>query len=325
MTLMQAAAISSPAAGLIVYTTDDNNWNFFDGTVWRQMSTTSTAHGSYIFNYTGSVQQFQVPLNVTSITVDIQGGQGGGGGDEYNIYSYGGQGGRVQGTIDVTPGEIYYIYVGGVGGDGPNHLSGAPGGWNGGGSSALGAIDYFNTPENLFGGGGGGASDIRFGGNALSNRIAVAGGGGGAGDYGNNQTNGDMGGPGGASNTNTGGGYSDGYQGNIYYQGGMGGTSTGGGAGCNSNGCNTNSGVLGIGGSVCIPSNGGGGGGGYYGGGAGDIWFFSIQYGQDYGGGGGGGGSNYTHNGCNNCGKTINPTSNEGGVRSGAGLVIITW
>lgn len=108
------------------------------------------------FDYTGAAQTWTVPSGVTSIQVTLAGAQGDG--------PYGGLGGRVQATIDVTPGTTLNIYVGG-------HGSGSSGGFNGGGGGNLN-----NNP-----GAGGGASDIRIGGTALSDRVLVAGGGGGQG------------------------------------------------------------------------------------------------------------------------------------------------
>ncbi|NBY39818.1 MAG: hypothetical protein EBQ66_02655, partial [Flavobacteriia bacterium] len=208
------------------------------------------ASGNQTFNYTGAQQTWTVPAGVTSITVDAQGAQG-----SNSSYGTGGNGGRVQTTLSVTPGATVYINVGQAG-------TISAGGWNGGGAPYACSCA----------GGGGGASDLRIGGTALTDRKIVAGGGGGAG-YCWNYCSGDHGGAGG--NLTGGVGLSGGM--NIATYGGQGGTQAAGGAGATQGGA---AGTLGTGGGNGYYA--GGGGGGYYGGGAG------------YGGGGGGGGSSYT-------------------------------
>ena len=198
------------------------------------------------FAYTGGAQVFTVPAGVTSLTIDARGAQGGG-----DLTCIGGLGGRLQSILTVTPGQVFNIYVGGAG----VYATGAAG-YNGGGTG----IGSF---PNL-GGGGGGASDIRFGGTALVNRILVAGGGGGA-------TNGA------SANGAAGGGLIGGTgfgnnawsctafvfaTGGSQVAGGLGGTSTS----CLWNGFN---GTLGIGGNSFSAFACAGGGGGYYGGGGG--------------------------------------------------------
>ena len=127
------------------------------------------------FTYTGAAQTYTVPLGVYSISMDVQGAQGGGAGP---VSSLGtptrGKGGRVQATLAVSPGQILYVFVGGCGADGT--ATGATGGFNGGGNS---------TGTGIYSGGsGGGGTDIRMGGTALTNRVVVAGGGGGSGHNG---------------------------------------------------------------------------------------------------------------------------------------------
>jgi hypothetical protein len=197
-------------------------------------------NGTQTFNYTGSAQTFTVPSGVTSITFDIQGAQGG--------FGYGapaaipGLGGRVQGTITTTPGEVLQINVGGAGGAGGTTIGGTAG-WNGGGVGG-------GWSGGRSGGGGGGASDIRRGGTALTDRIIVAAGGGGTGV---NYSTGDAGG-------NAGG---------LTGSNGLTGSYLGGGATQSAGGIPN--GVLGIGGAGGTGQTGGGGGGGYYGGG-GSPW-----------------------------------------------------
>lgn len=241
---------------------------------------------TFTLNYTGGIQTYTVPAGVTTLTVDLMGAKGGSG---YPSVSAGGNGGRVTGTISVTPGQVLQIYVGGMGGDASASLAGSAG-FNGGGIGALYSGAYG-------GGGGGGATDIRVPPYSLSDRIAIAGGGGG-GAYNASTTNYDKGGYG---NGPTG---EAGYSNNVSATGagGYGGSQTSGGNGGFWSGyCTASSGSLGVGGNGGSCSNsGGGGGGGYYGGGGG-VWA------------GGGGGSSFLVNG-----------NFTGGFQTGNGMVIIT-
>lgn len=228
------------------------------------------------YTHTGAMQTFTVPQCVYSITVDARGSKG-----EDCIYNMttkpddlGGNGGRVQCIYSVSPGQVLNIFVGGQ----PYN-----GGGNGTGSIA---------PAD-----GGGASDIRIGGVALTNRVIVAGGGGGGGN--NCSTNAEPGGMGGGLTGGTG------WQCNSQSgAAGTGGSQTTGGT---SSGINPGSpGQLGLGGNGGGGGTAaGGGGGGYYGGG-----------GAAYGGGGGG--SSYTGPGAGNVTHTQ-------GFQNGLGLVIISY
>jgi hypothetical protein len=243
--------------------------------------------GSQTFDYTGAEQQFIVPAGVTSVTIQAFGAQGGG--------DVVGEGGTIQATISVTPGETLFVYVGGQGGP---YFSGAggAGGFNGGGAGGSGG---------LAGGGGGGASDVRQGGNTLNDRVVVAGGGGGNGLF---STGGD-------------GGYPNGMDAISASAGpvnGGGGTQTGGGAGGigQNGGSNGTAGSFGTGGTGGASTNGSGsgGGGGYYGGGGGggdDSQSTNTS-------GGGGGGSGFVIPTATNVSDTI-------GGRLGNGQVIISW
>src|SRR3954468_6375218 len=106
------------------------------------------------FNYTGAAQSWTVPKGVTSATFDLYGANGMSG----VTPSEPSQGARYRSTSRVTPGETLMIYVGGAG---------YKGGFNGGG---------YGGPDGL--GSGGGATDVRRG-NAVTDRLLVAGGGGG--------------------------------------------------------------------------------------------------------------------------------------------------
>lgn len=208
------------------------------------------------FSLTEQIEQFNVPLGVTSIEFEIAGGSGG----------RGGQGGKVTGTLTNLP-ETLYVVVGGQGDIG----SQAAGGYNGGGKAG-----GFRTNE----GSGGGASDIRLD-LGLDSRIVVAGGGGGAGGF--------SGAPGGAGGGET-GGWGQSGQGTG---GGPGTQISGGNAGISNGGSFATAGSFGVGGNGgnSMNAGGGGGGGGWYGGGGGG----SDDDNCCSDGGGGGGGSSYAH------------------------------
>ncbi|MBX7240096.1 MAG: T9SS type A sorting domain-containing protein [Bacteroidia bacterium] len=275
------------------------------------------APGSQTFNYTGSVQTFTVPTGVTAITIDARGAQGANALDRLITNANGGLGGRAQGTLTVTPGQVLNIYVGGQG-----NTSGT-GGFNGGGNGGL--SNAGSSCSGGYAGGGGGASDIRAGGTALTNRVIVAGGGGGAGrDYCNGtcQPCG-CGGSGGAGGGLTGvNGVAAGNCGFSYpgsgINGGFGGTSTAGGAGApgDGGGVSGSAGASGIGGAGATGDydvSGGGGGGGYFGGGGGG----GASSGSGVAAGGGGGGSSYI------TGLTGGSTTQ--GYQTGNGQIIISW
>ncbi|MCW3122311.1 MAG: C-terminal target protein, partial [Flavipsychrobacter sp.] len=221
----------------------------------------NTATAQTTFNYTGAVQTYVVPSGVTSLTIDAVGASGG---YSYSGYGAQGKGGRVQCSMAVTAGQVLNFFVGGQGDNGVGTSGGVNGGWNGGGNSSV-----YN-----FGAGGGGATDIRYGGTALSNRVIVASAGGGGG-Y--NCSSGNDGGNGGGLTGDTSSMcHSKSYSGLCYNA--LGGTQTAGGTGGTCGGSGT-TGAAGVGGAG--KNYGGGGGGGYYGGGGG---YYA----------GGAGGSSYT-------------------------------
>lgn len=229
------------------------------------------------FNTPGA-HDWTVPTGVTSITVNLQGANGGA--ERQTGGSRGGFGGTLDDwVLAVTPGEVLRIYVGGHGErgstSGSTPVAGA-GGFNGGADSNIVSSP---APAISAPGGGGGATDIRRSPYALADRLIVAGGGGGGGGNG-------------GSNGGDGGGFSglNGGSGGNGSRGGGGGTSSAGGAGGTGTVVNGDAGSLGLGGEGRGASirGGGGGGGGYYGGGGGG------EAGLATGGGGGGGGSSYT-------------------------------
>ncbi|WP_066757255.1 glycine-rich protein [Crocinitomix algicola] len=195
------------------------------------------------FDYTGTVQTYTVPAGITRIHIEAFGAQGGTALNDAADCIIGGLGGQAEGELDVTPGDVLNIYVGGKG------EAGNIGGWNGGGE----ACDNESTCAK-----GGGASDIRIGGTELTDRVIVAGGGGGAewsGCSGSAGNGGGLEGAGGAHPTEGG-------------PNGGGGTQVAGGV-AGVAGYNGEAGTFGIGGAAGAHPSGhsGSGGGGWYGGG----------------------------------------------------------
>jgi hypothetical protein len=271
--------------------------------------------GNKTFRYTGRVQRFVVPPDVTSIKVDAFGGAGAG--YRYPKICYGpcfGRGGRTEADIPVTPGEMLYVRVGGMGLGGDYSGSGG-GGFNGGGSGGYGGY---------WGGlGGGGASDVRESGDQLKDRVLVAGGGGGQGTGASSYYG--IGGNGGGTTGANGSGYNRGGFGGSQSDGGTGGVGNQGSGGepgqPGDNGAlalGGSGGAGGQGGSYGDGGGGGGGGGGYYGGGGGGGG--AGLYGPPQIGNGGGGGSSYAE-----------PSATsvhfwQGWKKAtGNGLVVVSW
>jgi hypothetical protein len=264
------------------------------------------------FKYTGAEQSFVVPAGVTKLTIVAYGAMGGGS-FQSNFSQLPGFGARVSSAVPVQPGETLYVFVGGEG-------NGRQGGFNGGATGAAW--------------GGGGASDVREGGDALSDRILVAGGGGGSGAPGLYEAAGRGGGGGGTTGQSGSPGGPKGLDG----QGAAGGAQHHGGAGGaggqaakpKNQGSAGAKGALGVGGAGGAGGGGkgkygfgggagGGGGGGYYGGGGGGGGA-GTHYGTPPGnGGGGGGGSSYVEHIVKKHYKT------KENVWSHAGLVILSW
>ena len=224
-----------------------------------------------------------IPVGYTKASIDVIAG-GGGAGDKgrTNQSTFNENGAHIAGTITVSSGDIFTIYVGG-GGTGGTFSDGGLGG-SGGGADGSAAVSTY-----ISGGGGGGYSSI-----TLNNSLSiVAGGGGGGGKL-------YQGGNGG--NRYISSNYSNisgilvvnGENGGLDISRGLGGSTVGGIGGEDED---TNKSFSGTGpangtgngssGGSAIIYSAGGGGAGYYGGGGGGG--FKING----GGGGGGGGSSF--------------------------------
>ncbi len=198
---------------------------------------------SYGYSYTGNYEKFYVPA--TGIySLETWGAQGSDRGAKN-----GGKGGYSYAEMYLSKGEVLYVHVGGSGNT--TNINGTGKGYNGGGqvSGYYGSGGVWIQTSLGY---GGGASDIRYGGDSLYNRVIVAGGGGSVGASGN------AGGAGGGlTGENAIGGY-----GAV----GTGGTQTSGGTG-------QNAGSFGQGGNSYGANGGygGAGGGGWYGGGGSGV------------------------------------------------------
>jgi hypothetical protein len=285
---------------------------------WTQSANAQSYTDSLV--YTGGMQTYTVPAGVTSIKIETYGAQGANGvnGSGGALGGFGAAGAFASGFLNVTPGQILNIYVGG-------QATASIGGFNGGGTGG-------NASGNG-GGGGGGATDVRVGGTGLANRVLVAGGGGGAGAAGCNGLvgaggNGGLGGGGNGVNgvgtpTNTTGLAGGGFAG-VGSTGGLKGVGCPGFSG--TDGLTATTEVGGNGGGVqsccCTGSPGGGAGGGGFiggGGGGGGSAGTSACQGNDKGGGGGGaGGSSYT-------GGMTTAGALTQGIRTGNGVVKISY
>jgi hypothetical protein len=233
------------------------------------------------FSFTGAMQSFVVPADVTGIHVVAIGGRGGTG----FLAPAGGFGAVATADITVTPGQQLVVAVGGNGGDAARGVGGAAG-FNGGAQGGT-----MGDAASGKGGGAGGGMSAVYPPEGLLLGWVIAGGGGGSGG-------GPLGGGGGTGSADDGrngsaGGLGGGTNG-IGYPGGNrggGGTATGGGVGGALNGANAGTFVAGGVGQTATYFNphgaGGGGGGGVFGGGGGG----EAPLSGDDGGGGGAGSS----------------------------------
>ena len=263
---------------------------------------------TYSFQYTGAIQKFIVPNRVTSIQVKAIGAKGGTGGGG----QLGGAGANITSTINVTPGQVLYIVVGGF----PGQSATAKYGFAGNGGAANGASAY--------GAAGGGLSGV-FNSITPSNASALVVAGGGGGGTGTGGTTGYNGGAAlnASSGTASNGQGSTSYLTSGRYQYGYGASTTTAGAGGFAfdnapaqNGTDGNDIYGGTGGIGTIWQGAGGGGAGFYGGGGGA--------GGGSANGGGGGGSSKSITGISSFG-TAN-TTGDGSVTitclSNSGLVL---
>ncbi len=258
--------------------------------------------------YSGAAEDFVVPAcaqgSVTLLALGAQGADPGGG-------ALGGRGGEAVGELAVMTADTLRLRVGGQSG------------FNGGGSGGSG--------DPTTSGNGGGASDVRYGGDTLGDRVLVAGGGGGGAATAQGSCGPAPGAPGGDGGGNAGATGTEGPGctgfvgpggGASQVTGGIGGSSV---ANCSEMPMVAESGTVGVGGdgSDGIDCNdagltgggGGGGGGGYYGGGGGSGGPGGGT--GSWGGAGGGGGSSYLGG--------VTGGSTTSGVRSGDGQIIVSW
>lgn len=222
-------------------------------------------YGFQEFTYTGDVQEFVVPLDATSLTVDMAGAQGQTGTNSDG--QTGGFGGGAFGQLAVTPGETLYIYVG------------ASNGYNGGGAPGNGGA----------GAHGGGATDIRRSGTSLDDRIVIASGGGASGNWDIGNESGPAGGGNGDGDGQSASLDSLGTDTVVSGQGGT--TSAGGAAATGYYNLSATAGSKGQGGSSGGANDGalgGPGGGGLYGGGGGSLTISGSTYYLGSGGAGSG-------------------------------------
>lgn len=116
---------------------------------------------TYSFQYTGAIQQFVVPNRVTSIQVNAIGAKGGTGARG----QAGGAGANITTNLNVIPGQILYVVVGGF----PGQSTTPKYGFGGSGGSGTN-----------YGGAGGGLSGVfTTSSPAVANALVIAGGGGG--------------------------------------------------------------------------------------------------------------------------------------------------
>ncbi len=97
--------------------------------------------------YTGSIQNYTVPVGVNSIRIQANGAKGGDG----QLSVVGGMGASMAGDFTVTPGQILKVLIGGQGVAGVDQ--GEQAGGTGGGGSFV--TDILNNPMIIAGGGGG--------------------------------------------------------------------------------------------------------------------------------------------------------------------------
>ena len=270
---------TAPTAS-VRYNTTTSKLEYSDST-WKNASVATAGATLYsqVYNYTGTVQFFNVPTGVTSVTVKTWGAAGGGSNAESKQFA-GGPGGFSQATIDVRQLQVLHVLVGQGGIQ--TSITDTIGTWPGVMTNT--SSGKCGRRTNYTAGYGGGRSEVM---TPEGVPLVVAGGGGGAA------------GTGGSSTVSTSGGGGGGLI------GAMGWYSYNGGGGAGQGGTQGTGGMPGIAGYINGPKAGGfryggyadgffdsdsanynsmgGGGDGYYGGGAGGAHC------------GGGGGSGFVH------------------------------
>lgn len=265
---------------------------------------------TYSYNYTGAIQKFIVPNRVTSIQVTSIGAKGGTGGRG----QAGGAGANITTTLNVIPGQILYVVVGGF----PGQSTTPKYGFGGSGGSGTN-----------YGGAGGGLSGIFTSSSpAIANALVIAGGGGGGAGIstGSDYTGGNAGNMATGTSSNGNQPVNTTYITNGRYQYGYAATTSAGGIAGEpfdvtpttrgSNGNDINGGAAGTDSGSSTWNGGGGGGAGWYGGGGGAGGGAAT--------GGGAGGATKTSSGNYSFG-TMN-TTGDGSVNitcmSNSGLVL---
>ncbi len=256
---------------------------------------------TYIYNYKGAIQQFIVPNRVTSIQVNAIGAKGGTGARG----QVGGAGANITTTLNVTPGQILYIVVGGF----PGQSATAKYGFGGNGGSGTN-----------YGGAGGGLSGVFTASSpANANALVIAGGGGGGAGIstGSDYTGGNAGNNINGTSSNGNQPVNSAYITNGKYQNGYAASTTAAGIGGEpfdvvtgtrpGNGSGISGGSGGSDAGVSTWNGGGGAGGGFF------------------GGGGGAGGGSATGGGAGGSTKTITGYHSFGAMNTtGDGSVSIT-
>jgi fibronectin-binding autotransporter adhesin len=284
MTTAQRGSISSPVAGLMIYNTDINCLQFYNGTIWVSSCAVNATGGAIttipgyeIITFTSSGTFTANRAGTVSVLVVAGGGGGGGAGG-------GGGGGVIYNTsYTVTTGQSIPVTVGAGGGGAPS------------GTGTIGTN----------------------GGNSIFGTLTAYGGGGGAGYNGGAAQTGGSGGGGGSCNASTGAGVSVAGQG---YSGGNGSNTcspytSGGGGGAGAVGANASGLVSGAGGAgiLCTID----GNSYYYGGGGGGGSQGATTTPGNGGIGGGGGGAQYTAGGAQSTGG--GSARSTGGAPTGSG------
>ena len=168
-TVTVAPPAYNPASHVLEYWSVDKAGNVEQTRTVSFTVKRSLNNGTKTWTATGQDQTFTVPANITTISVDVGGGAGSASGS-----GAGGIGGRITAILNVTPGQVLTLRVGGK-------AVGFTGGWPNGAAGGTGAYPY--------GAGGGSTAVINaFTGSALpippltTQKILLEAGGGGGGD-----------------------------------------------------------------------------------------------------------------------------------------------